>query len=45
MRLPKGEGQEAGLGKKRLMPAPKVKHVHFSEHRVQADVRGYVFEA
>ena len=26
-RLPQGKGQEVGLGKKCLMPAPKVKHM------------------
>ena len=44
-RLPQGEGQEAGLGKKYLTPALNVKHVHFTEHHVQADVRGHAFEA
>ena len=43
--LPQGEGQEAGLGKKRLTPAPNVKHERFVEHRVQADVCGCAFEA
>ena len=45
LRLPQGKGEEADPGKKHLMPAPNVKHVHFSERSVQADIRGCAFEA
>ena len=46
MGLPKGERQgQVGPGKKRLRPAPNVSHVHFSEHRVQAEACGCAFEA
>ena len=43
-RLPQGQGN-AGLGKKCLMPALKVKHVLFEQHHAQSDVCRRAFEA
>ena len=44
--MPKGEGQgQVGPGKKRLRPAPSVKHTCFVEHRVQAEACDCAFEA
>ena len=45
MGLPKGKGQgQVGPGKKRLRPAPSVKHTRFVEYCVQAEACGCAFE-